>query len=1084
MEKTKCTDSITRAVNTAQGVNTASTQGATDSSTVENLSNAVIYFFFAGQPINSQLDKKDLQQIHSDDLKEMDLRWNIAMLTMRARRFLKNTGRKMDMANKERISQIIDKCKIGLGYNAVLPPYTGNFMPPKPDLVYPSLDDFVDKYVSKSEVEKPTVKSNEPKTARKENRAPIIKDCVSESEEEDEPKFQTVKPNFTKIKFVKPKTNRKLVEQIRQDTYRSPRGNKRNWNQPMSQKLRSDFEMSNKACHACAVTVNTARPVNTAHPKTTMNAVKPRTYFSNSAHLIGKRPIQRKTTSKNSFINQRVNAVRNKQVNTARPKAVLNVVNGYSTNNKAFRVFNGRTRIVEANMHVKFSENTPNIVKSRPNWLFDIDALTKSMNYNLVVAGNKFNSSADPPFSSSSKDSPSAGFKPSGEEEKKDAEDPRNKVSKVPSIKEPRVNQEKNANVNNTNNINTISLTDNTAGIEDNAVNENIGYTHEEGIDYDEVFAPVLRIEAIRLLLAYASFKDFVVYQMDVKSAFLHGKIKKEVYVCQPLGFEDPDFLDKVYKVKNALYGLHQAPRVWKEMCTEFEKMMHKKFQMSYMGELTFFLGLQVKQNKDGIFISQDKYVNEILNKFGFSDVKIAICACARFQVNLKNSHLYAVKMIFRYLKGQPKLGLWYPKELPFYLVAYTDSDYAGASLDRKSTTGSFQFLGCREVCLECNGKAAKDEIGFEQIIDFLNAHPIKFALIVNPTIYTLCVEQFWGTVKVKNINGEAQLHVKVDGKKVVISKASIRIDLRFRDEGGINCLPNETIFEQLSFMGAKVTAWNEFSSTIASAVICLATDQKFNFSKYIFDSMVKNLDSATKILMFPRKRLFWKGHTLFPTMIVQAQEELGKDITIPIESHPTPIISQPSSSQPLRKQKPRKIRRQDTELSQTSVPTETVADESVNVEMYDSLEKATTTTTTTTSLDAEQDMELFNKAMARINNFVDFRTELVKESTKKDKAAIAQESSLKRAGDELDQERSKMQRIEDEEDLEVLWRLVKDKFVKTKPVDDMDSFLLHTLKTMFEHYVDDKVWKNQQGLVKVKNWKLYDSCGIHYVTV
>ncbi|GKC69645.1 putative ribonuclease H-like domain-containing protein [Tanacetum coccineum] len=149
-----------------------------------------------------------------------------------------------------------------------------------------------------------------------------------------------------------------------------------------------------------------------------------------------------------------------------------------------------------------------------------------------------------------------------------------------------------------------------------------------EGIDYDEVFSPVARIEAIRLFLAHASFKDFVVYQMDVKSAFLYGTIEEKDYVCQPPGFEDLDFPDRVYKVEKALYGLHQAPRAWdkgdillvqvyvddiifgstkKSLCTEFEKMMHKKFQMSFMGELIFFLGLQVKQKKDGIFISQDK---------------------------------------------------------------------------------------------------------------------------------------------------------------------------------------------------------------------------------------------------------------------------------------------------------------------------------------------------------------------------------------------------------------------------------------------------------------------------------------------
>ncbi|GJT15013.1 hypothetical protein Tco_0873719 [Tanacetum coccineum] len=120
----------------------------------------------------------------------------------------------------------MDKCTTGLGYNFVPPPYIGNFMPPNPNLVYPSLDDFVDvnEYINKPIVEKPTVESNELKIARKENGALIIKDWVSESEEEDEPKFQTVKPNLSKIEFVKPKTNRKPVEQIRQDIYRSPRG--------------------------------------------------------------------------------------------------------------------------------------------------------------------------------------------------------------------------------------------------------------------------------------------------------------------------------------------------------------------------------------------------------------------------------------------------------------------------------------------------------------------------------------------------------------------------------------------------------------------------------------------------------------------------------------------------------------------------------------------------------------------------------------------------------------------------------------------------------------------------------------------
>nr|GEY96115.1 putative ribonuclease H-like domain-containing protein [Tanacetum cinerariifolium] len=209
------------------------------------------------------------------------------------------------------------------------------------------------------------------------------------------------------------------------------------------------------------------------------------------------------------------------------------------------------------------------------------------------------------------------------------------------------------------------------------------GHTQEEWIDYDEVFAPVARIKAIRLFLAYALFMGFTVYQMHVKSVFLYGTIDEEVYVMQPLGFQDPEFPAKVYKVEKAMYGLHQAPRASgdfilvqvyvddiifgssnPQLCREFKALMYEKFQMSAMGELNFFLGLQVLQKENEIFLSQDKH-----------------------QVTPKECHLHAVKRIFRYLKGHPKLRLWYLKESPFDLVAYSDSDYGGATQDRKSTT-------------------------------------------------------------------------------------------------------------------------------------------------------------------------------------------------------------------------------------------------------------------------------------------------------------------------------------------------------------------------------------------------------------
>ncbi|GJX82247.1 retrovirus-related pol polyprotein from transposon TNT 1-94 [Tanacetum coccineum] len=401
----------------------------------------------------------------------------------------------------------------------------------------------------------------------------------------------------------------------------------------------------------------------------------------------------------------------------------------YSLNSKSFRVFNIRTRIVEENLHFRFSESAPNVVGSRLDWLFDIDALTRTINFEPIVAGTH------------SKEFLDDEVKPSSDDGKKVNEDPG---------KEDEVHdQEKNDDVNSTNKVNTVSSTVNTAGInelnaissdefpddpdmptleeidylsddedvgveadmnnlnitipvspipttrihKDHPLNQVIrdlqsatqirkmlknleehgaigtkwifknkkdergimirnkarlvaqGHTQEERIDYDEVFAPVTKIEAIRLFLAYASFKDFMVYQMDVKSAFLYGKIKEEVLHQGPRawyetlltylldnGFQrgkfDKTLFIKRYKGDILLVQVYVDDVIFgstkKELCTKFERLMHEMFQMSSIGELTFFLGLKVKQKEDGIFISQDKYVAKILKKFGFTEVKTA----------------------------------------------------------------------------------------------------------------------------------------------------------------------------------------------------------------------------------------------------------------------------------------------------------------------------------------------------------------------------------------------------------------------------------------------------------------------------
>jgi len=311
------------------------------------------------------------------------------------------------------------------------------------------------------------------------------------------------------------------------------------------------------------------------------------------------------------------------------------------------------------------------------------------------------------------------------------------------------------------------------------------GYNQQEGIDYDETYAPVARIEAIRLFIAYAAHKGFKLFQMDVKTAFLNGYLQEEVYVKQPPGFEDSNNPNHVYALDKALYGLKQAPRAWYDRLTQFllangyrrgaidrtlflleqdgeilavqvyvddiifgstnpalvekfKDLMSSEFEMSMIGELSFFLGLQVVQTPEGTKIHQQKYIKELLKKFGMEsskssttpispnnkinadvdgkavdptkyrgmigsllyltasrpDIMFSVCLCARYQANPKESHIAQVKRIFKYLKGMDHLCLWYPRNCAFDLVGYTDADLARHLVDRKSTSGTAQFLG------------------------------------------------------------------------------------------------------------------------------------------------------------------------------------------------------------------------------------------------------------------------------------------------------------------------------------------------------------------------------------------------------
>nr|GEW29036.1 copia protein [Tanacetum cinerariifolium] len=444
----------------------------------------------------------------------------------------------------------------------------------------------------------------------------------------------------------------------------------------------------------------------------------------------------------------------------------------YSVNSKAFRVFNSKTRKVKENLHVNFLENKPNVVGSGPEWLFYVDSLTRSMNYEPVTIGNQSNGDAsiqtDIHAEQASQEKAAVHeyillpFIPSNPPLSLTIQSSDLNASDIPGdkdhpkehiIRDPNLNTQTRRMINFSKEAAMVSfinrhrrtacllvscpkwnprrnkLDERGIVIKNKARLVAQGHTQEEGIDYDEVFAPVARIEAIRLFLAYASFKDFIVYQMDMKSSFLYGKIEEE---------------------------------------------------MSLMGELTFFLGLQSKQKQDGIFISQDKYVAESLKKYGFSEVKTTVVA---------NST--------------------------------TEAEYVAT--------------------LSCCGQ-------------------------------------------VKKVNDDVRIQALVDGKRVNIKESSIRHTPRLDDAEGTSCLTNAEIFEGLARMGyekpsdkltfykaffspqwkflihtilqclsAKTESWNEFSSIMAFAIIWLATNQKFNFSRYILLSLVKNIEAGVPFFIFPR---------------------------------------------------------------------------------------------------------------------------------------------------------------------------------------------------------------------------------------
>nr|GEV09572.1 retrovirus-related Pol polyprotein from transposon TNT 1-94 [Tanacetum cinerariifolium] len=659
----------------------------------------------------------------------------------------------------------------------------------------------------------------------------------------------------------------------------------------------------------------------------------------------------------------------------------------------------------------------------------------------------------------------------------------------------------------------------------------------EEGIDYDEVFALVASIEAIRIFLAFASYMGFIVYQMDVKRAFLYDTIDAEVYVTQPLGFVDPKFPNKV------------------------------------------------KQKEDGIFISQDKYVAEILKKFDFISVKTASTLIKTQKPLVKDEeaadvdvHLYrsmiAVKRIFMYLKGQPKLGLWYPKVSSFDLEAYSDSDYAGVNLDRKSITGAASVKG-----------------------RLLKVTTAKLRLLM-PNI---------------GVNTPRCDEDSLELKELMVF--FVQFVLRKMELGLLLCLC------------AKTTSWNEFSSTMASAIICLSTNQKFNFSRDgtgfsrvitpLFESMLvqdaKDVGEAQDYVSIPTKPSTSKPHK---THNLKKQQPQAPNVPSPAPSPkyqlPSPLIDPiPTAKDSLTLQELQKLEDRVDQLEEdnralkgksfktTEVDIAAPAKaynldlqhakkvlsmQDINKEEHAKVEEVlkvvkaaklmtkvvttaqpTTIATqlpklsalrkkkgviiqdpkeTATSNDVIEQVKRREKQDNRVMRYQSLKRKHVTEAQAKKNMMIYLKNTagikmdffkeelkthLHIVANEDDDVYTKAIHVAskvivvdylihyvnnkhyykiiradgthklflsvitllknfDRDDLETLWKIVKERSESTKPNNFSNDFLLNTFKIMFEKpNVVANVWRDQMGkfrLAKVKSWKLFESCRVYVLTL
>nr|GEY34003.1 hypothetical protein [Tanacetum cinerariifolium] len=793
---------------------------------IDSLINAVIFSFFATQSTSPRLDNEDLKQIDVDDLKEMDLRWQMVMLTMRARRECRSSkdSRRSGATEPQRRTApvenstskaLVSQCD-GIGC------YDWSYQAKEEhaNFAFMAITSSSSSFDNELSPTKPT----QDLSHTNETSAPIIEDWVSDSEDESETNDPQIVPMLTQSKPVSitavrpvcadvpkimvtgprhahsidtkskspiikhitcspsPKTSNPppRVTAAQAQVVSAAKGKKGNWGNPQyalkdkgvidsecswhmtgNMSYLSEFEELNGGYVAFRGNPKGGKIFGKGKIKTgkldfedvyfikelkfnlfsvsQMCDKKNKVLFTDTKCLVLTPEFKLPDESQNRVL---VTKPHNKtpyellhgqtpSIGFMRPfgchVTILNTLDplgkfegkvdegflvGYSVNSKAFRVFNSRTHIVQETLHVNLLENKPNIAGSGPTWLFDIDSLTRTMNYQPVTAGNQSNLSVDDAFDEKEHDakkpesvvnvSPSSKNRDLSTEFEDHSDNSSNDVNAAGSIV-PTAGQNSSNNTNPFSAADAFQLSDNHDMLE----MEDITYSDYENVGAEADFNNLETSIIVSPIPTTRTHKDHPVSQIigDLSST------------TQTRRFEDPNHPDKVYKVVKALYGLHQDPRAWYETLANY--LLENGFHRGKIDQTLFIKKqkgdiLLVKIYADDIIFGatnkdfQDKYVAEILKKFRLTERKSASTPIDTEKPLLKDPdgedvdvHIYRsmiVKRIFRYHKGKPHLGLWYLKDSPFNLVAYSDIDYAGEILDKKSTTGGCQFLGCRLI--------------------------------------------------------------------------------------------------------------------------------------------------------------------------------------------------------------------------------------------------------------------------------------------------------------------------------------------------------------------------------------------------